>query len=215
MSLPQPPTTSPTDAGGLAIYYPDYNTAWTEAGCLNERPKPSGRPSYSTMLACCKGAYGGQMSGKCLSMLPSAPTTSPTTSDYMSDFWYPDYETTWSEAGCSNKLPLPYNNKGDRPNYDTQFACCKGAYAGQTSGKCLSELASPPTTSPTSSDYESDFWYPDYETTWSEAGCSNKLPLPYNNKGDRPNYTTQFACCKGAYGGQTSGKCLSELASPP
>ena len=56
--LPDPPTTSPTKAGGLDVYYPDYNTAWTEATCINDAPLPSGRPSYSSMLSCCKGAYG-------------------------------------------------------------------------------------------------------------------------------------------------------------
>jgi len=209
-NLPSPPTTSPTDAGGLEVYYPDYNTAWTEAGCINKHPLPSGRPAYSTMIACCKGAYGGQMSGKCLSMLPSPPTTSPTSSDYAAAFWYPDYETVWSEAGCSNTLPLPYNNVDDRPNYKTLFACCKGAYGGQMSGKCLSELDSPPTTSPTAVG-GSEFYYPDYDTAWSEAGCVNTLPIPSG----RPNYDTQIACCKGAYAGQMSGKCISELATPP
>ncbi len=38
----------------------------------------------------------------------------------MADFWYPDYDTAWSVAGCSNKLPLPYRNKNDRPNYYSQ-----------------------------------------------------------------------------------------------
>ena len=37
---------------------------------------------------------------------------------------------------------------------------CKSAYAGQTSGYCLSKLVAPPTTSPTSSDFTVDFWYP-------------------------------------------------------
>ncbi|KAL7528265.1 hypothetical protein ACHAXR_002353, partial [Thalassiosira sp. AJA248-18] len=117
--LPNPPTTSPTETGGLDVYYPDYETPWADAGCINTRPLPSGRPTYSTMLSCCKGAYAGQMSGKCLSMLPSPPTTSPTTSDFETDFWYPDYDTSWADAGCSNKLPLPFNNKNDRPNYKT------------------------------------------------------------------------------------------------
>eukprot|EP00584_Thalassiosira_punctigera_P020068 CAMPEP_0172572722 /NCGR_PEP_ID=MMETSP1067-20121228/135819_1 /TAXON_ID=265564 ORGANISM="Thalassiosira punctigera, Strain Tpunct2005C2" /NCGR_SAMPLE_ID=MMETSP1067 /ASSEMBLY_ACC=CAM_ASM_000444 /LENGTH=578 /DNA_ID=CAMNT_0013365305 /DNA_START=63 /DNA_END=1799 /DNA_ORIENTATION=- len=254
--LPSPPTTSPTDAGGLDVYYPDYDTAWPESGCINKRPMPSGRPTYSTLLACCKGAYGGQVSGKCLSMLPSPPTTShstmvacckgayggqvsgkclsmlpspPTTSPTdeggMADFWYPDYESAWSDAGCSNKLPLPYPNKNDRPNYSSQIACCKGAYGGQVSGKCLSLLASPPTTSPTGvggldvwyPDYDTawtgglDVYYPDYDTAWTEAGCINDSPLPSG----RPTYSTRIACCKGAYGGQVSGKCLSQLDSPP
>ena len=94
-------------------------------------------------------------------MLPSPPTSSPTNSAYETDFWYPQYELPWGEAGCSNKLPLPYNNIKDRINYKTQIECCKGAYAGQTGGKCLSQLPSPPTTSPTTAGgYE--FWYPDY-----------------------------------------------------
>ena len=74
--LESPPTISPTSAGGLDVYYPDYDTAWDKAACVNTRPMPSGRPIFSTMIACCKGAYGGQMSGYCLSQ--AVPTLSPT-----------------------------------------------------------------------------------------------------------------------------------------
>eukprot|EP00581_Thalassiosira_minuscula_P007690 CAMPEP_0183710126 /NCGR_PEP_ID=MMETSP0737-20130205/5963_1 /TAXON_ID=385413 /ORGANISM="Thalassiosira miniscula, Strain CCMP1093" /LENGTH=419 /DNA_ID=CAMNT_0025938349 /DNA_START=336 /DNA_END=1595 /DNA_ORIENTATION=- len=211
--LPNPPTISPTPSGGLSVYYPDYDRAWPEGICINTRPMPSGRPTYSTMLACCKGAYGGQMSGKCLSQLPSPPTTAPTTSSFEADFWYPDYDTAWSMAGCKNTLPLPYNNIGDRPNYRTQLACCKAAYGGQMSGVCISQLPNPPTMSPTDAS-GADFWYPDYETTWSDAGCKNERPPPFN-PGDRPVYSTRIQCCKSAYGGQMSGKCLSELPNPP
>jgi len=212
--LPNPPTTSPTKAGGLDVYYPDYATAWPEAGCINDAPMPSGRPTYSSVLACCKGAYGGQVSGKCLASLPTPPTTSPTKSGGMTDFWYPDYDTAWSEAGCSNASPLPFPNKNDRPNYSTQLACCKGAYGGQISGKCLASLPNPPTTSPTGSG-GLDFYYPDYDTSWNIATCKNDRPLPYANKNDRPNYSTLLACCKGAYGGQQSGACLASLPNPP
>ena len=70
---------SPTSsAGGLDD--PDYATAWDKAACVNTRPMPSGRPVYPTMLACCKGAYGGQMSGYCLSKVTPSPTPSPTLS---------------------------------------------------------------------------------------------------------------------------------------
>ena len=34
------------------------------------------------------------------------------------------------------------------------------AYAGQTNGYCLSQLEAPPTTSPTTSDFTVNFWYP-------------------------------------------------------
>eukprot|EP00584_Thalassiosira_punctigera_P016426 CAMPEP_0172546642 /NCGR_PEP_ID=MMETSP1067-20121228/16347_1 /TAXON_ID=265564 ORGANISM="Thalassiosira punctigera, Strain Tpunct2005C2" /NCGR_SAMPLE_ID=MMETSP1067 /ASSEMBLY_ACC=CAM_ASM_000444 /LENGTH=419 /DNA_ID=CAMNT_0013333605 /DNA_START=123 /DNA_END=1382 /DNA_ORIENTATION=+ len=211
--LPSPPTMSPTDTGGLDVYYPDYNKAWPLGECVNTRPMPSGRPTYTTQLACCKGAYAGQMSGHCLAQLPSPPTMTPTNSLREADFWYPDYDTNYADAGCSNKLPLPFNNKNDRPNYETQIACCKGAYAGQTSGKCLSQLPSPPTTSPTDTGGY-DFWYPDYDTNYAAATCKNERPLPYG-PGGRPTFDSQLACCKAAYAGQTSGACLAGLASPP
>ena len=60
---------SPTDVGGLGIYYPDYDLSWELAYCINKRPMPSGRPSYTSMLSCCKGAYAGQISGK-FAMIP-------------------------------------------------------------------------------------------------------------------------------------------------
>jgi len=206
--LESPPTTSPTQAGGVGDkWYADYDTAWTEAGCKADLPVPSGRPTYDSQLACCKGAYGGQTSGKCLSGLASPPTTSPTQADGLGDKWYPDYDTTWSEAGCKADVPVP----SGRPTYDSQLACCKAAYGGQTSGKCLSGLESPPTTSPTQADGLGDVWYPDYDTAWTEAGCKANVPVPSG----RPTYDSHLACCKGAYGGQTSGKCLSELESPP
>ena len=85
--------------------------------------------------------------GHCLSMLPSPPSNSPTNSAMESGFWYADFDTPFSKAGCLNKLPLPFNNPQDRVNYPTQLECCKAAYGGQMSGMCLSQLSSPPTTS--------------------------------------------------------------------
>ena len=146
--LQSQPTYSPTSYGGSDVYYPDYETAWDRAACINTLPIPSGRPVYLTMLDCCKGAYGGQISGYCISQLGAPPTTSPTSSDYTTDFWYPgeryetqssvndssvltyincstgsqDYDTPWSNAGCLNSLPLPFS-PGDRPTYTTNEAC--------------------------------------------------------------------------------------------
>ena len=61
--LKSPPTTSPTNTGNAgSLFYPDYSTAWPDAGCINVLPVPSGRPTYTSRLACCKGAYGGQVS---------------------------------------------------------------------------------------------------------------------------------------------------------
>merc|ERR1719428_1642181 len=197
--------------GGLTdFWYPDYDTAWSEAGCLNTLPlpfnNPNGRPTYDTHIACCKGAYAGQTSGACFSELESPPTTSPTNPGGLTNFWYPDYDTAWSIAGCKNTLPLPYNNPNDRPNYDTHIACCKGAYAGQVSGACLSELESPPTTSPTNEGNTGSDYYPDYSLPWPEGKCINKLPVPSG----RPTYSTKIACCNGAYGGQVSQTCMGD-----
>ena len=109
------------------------------------------------MLSCCKQAYAGQMSGKCISMLPIdiRPTTSPTNADRTANFWYPMYEKSWSTSGCSNKLPLPYNNINDRPNYSTGEECCAKAYAGQSSKACVCEHLDPPQSGcPNVIDYE-------------------------------------------------------------
>lgn len=81
----------------------------------------------------------GQVSGKCLSQLPSPPTTSPTGSDGL-DFYYPDYDTAWNRATCKNDAPMPFLNKNDRPNYSSKEACCTGAYGGQSSHACMCDV---------------------------------------------------------------------------
>ena len=77
-------------------------------------------------------------------MLPSPPTISPTNSARIADFWYPQYELSWDQAGCSNALPLPYNNINDRPKYESGESCCAAAYGGQVSMKCICGLDNPP-----------------------------------------------------------------------
>ena len=52
-------------------------------------------------------------------------------------------------------------------------------------------------------------WYPDYSTAWSDAGCKNDVPLTFSPN-SRPTYTTHLECCKVAFGGQSSGKCLTK-----
>jgi len=207
--LESPPTSSPTDEGGLDVWYPDYSSGdYANGECINERPLPSGRVTYATMLACCKAAYGSQSSGKCLSNLESPPTTSPT-NEGGADFFYPDYDTPWASAVCKNDLPLPFL-PGGRPTYSSMLACCKGAYAGQSSGACLAGLESPPTSSPTD-EGGLDVWYPNYAGDYSDGECINERPLPLG----RPNYPTMLACCKAAYGSQSSGTCIAGLDSPP
>ena len=61
---------------------------WAEGYCRFEQGCGSNYgPGYSTQLECCKGAFGGQPSGKCLSELESPPTTSPTNPGGLADFW--------------------------------------------------------------------------------------------------------------------------------
>ena len=112
--------------------------------------------------------------------------------------WHPNYAVAWSAGGCIYKADC------DSPGYDTELACCDGAYGGQVSGACKAGFANPSTTTTN--------WYADYGTSWAVAGC--KTAFPY------PSYATTFFnnqldCCKGAYGGQTSGACLAGLPTPP
>jgi len=64
--LISPPTMAPTSTGGLDVFYPDYTLAFGEGQCINDRPLPSGRPTYVNKQMCCSGAYGGQSSDNCL-----------------------------------------------------------------------------------------------------------------------------------------------------
>ena len=118
-------------------WHPQYDQGWTAGFCKFEFDCDS--PGYATELACCKGAYAGQVSGACLASLPNPPTSSPTATGGL-DVFYPDYDMAWTDAECINTRPLP----SGRPTYDTMLACCKGAYAGQLSGElkkyCLSSV---------------------------------------------------------------------------
>ena len=89
------------------------------------------RPTYSTQLACCKGAYGGQTSGACLAGLPEPPTQAPAETGGL-DAWYPDYGTPYASATCINDRPLP----SGRPVYSSQEKCCVGAYGSQSTHAC-------------------------------------------------------------------------------
>ena len=91
-SLPNPPTTSPTESGPLDVFYPDYSTAWSQGACINTRPLPSGRPNYPTLSECCAEAYRGQSSNACIKTIPGyqSPTVSPTTDTLNPKPWYPD-----------------------------------------------------------------------------------------------------------------------------
>jgi hypothetical protein len=142
--LDNPPTQHPTKIGGPDIWYPDYSLNWSDGKCINTVPVPSGRPTYITQLACCKGAYGGQSNSACINALVNPPTPSPTKLGGP-DIWYPDYSLDWSDGKCINTVPVP----SGRQTYITQLACCKGAYGGQSNSACINALVNPPTPSPT------------------------------------------------------------------
>ena len=65
-NLPNPPTASPSETGPLGVYYADYKLPWPSGKCINDRPLPSGRPTYGTQEVCCISAYGGQQSDVCM-----------------------------------------------------------------------------------------------------------------------------------------------------
>lgn len=206
------------------------DTAWSDAYCINTLPLPfsaGSRPTYGTMLECvssslscralgetfnsqprslyrqqCKGAYAGQVSGKCLSMLDSPPTMSPTTAGGL-DVWYADYTKQYAVGECINDRPLPIG----RVTYTTQLACCKGQYGAQSSGYCLSQLASPPTTSPTTEVL--NVYYPDRTKDYADGVCTNDRPVPSG----ATTYTSQTTCCSANYSSQQDSTCFCDIDS--
>ena len=204
------PSTTPT------LWHPNYSVAWIDSGCIQTRDCNS--PGYATQLECCKGQYGGQTSGACLAGLPAPPTNAPTNAaGAAAAKWYADYATPWPSAGCKSETPYPIYATYF---YDSELACCKGAYGGQDSGACLGGLPNPPTKvptalptlKPTSAAGAGGQWYADYGTVWSIAGCKNTLPLPIYTI---VTYGSQLECCKSAYAGQMSNACVQGLPNPP
>ncbi len=61
-----------------SLFYPDYSLMWDVGKCVNMLPIPSGQPTYSTQLSCCKAAYADQQSNACIQAIPLPPTSSPT-----------------------------------------------------------------------------------------------------------------------------------------
>ena len=122
--------------------------------------------------------------------------------------YLPDRIRTRDRGRASNSIQLDFVFYGSHLFLLISLPLLIIRTAKYGTGKCLAELPSPPTTAPSNSAKEANFFYPDYETPWANAGCKNSLPLPYNNVSDRPNYPSQLACCQNAYGGQDSGKCV-------
>ena len=176
------------------LWHPDYDTAWSAAGCILTADCDS--PGYNTEQECCKGSYGGQTSGAC----SGKPTTTQ---------WYAEYGAPWPNASCKSDWPYP--------NYATVFfnselECCKSAFGGQTSGACIGGLPNSPTMAPITVGGVGGKWYADYATPWPNAGCKNTAPYPTYAF---IFFSSQLACCKAAFGGQVSGPCIKGLFSPP
>ena len=182
-----------TNGTNSSLFYPNYSLSWDEGQCINTLPIPSGWPTYSSILACCAGAYAGQWSRACVN---AAGGNNPNSTQPL---FYPDYSVAWDYGRCINLAPIP----SGRPTYSTQLACCKAAYAYQQSKACIQALPSPPTYSPTKVGGP-DIYYPDYSLPWTEGKCINTVPVPSG----RITYTTKLACCAGAYAGQSSRVCV-------
>ena len=184
------------------LWHPDYQQPWSTAGCVSKPDCDS--PGYSTQLECCQTAYGGQVSGACIRQLLTSSTD-------MIEKWYADYGKTWSDAGCKSATPYP---SYATTFFNSQLACCKGAFGGQTSGACLRGLPNTPTTAPITAGGLGGKWYADYGTVWSDAGCkmqtTAQLPIYVATLFD-----SQLECCKGAYMGQMSSACIKGLPKPP
>jgi hypothetical protein len=204
-SLPDPPTVSPTITGGPNVWYPNYDVDFAQGYCINKMPVPNGRQTFTSELACCKGAYATQTTGACLKSLPDPPTVSPTITGGP-NVWYPDFDLGWANGACTNKMPVPTG----RVTYDSELACCKGAYPGQESGACIKSLPDPPTVSPTITGGPNAY-YADRSGDWAVGKCINTMPAPVGAK----IYDTELACCKGEYAAQSSGACLAALPDPP
>ena len=86
------------------------------------------------------------------------------------------------------------------------------AYTEQSSGTCMSQLPTPPTTSHTSSG-GADFAHLDYFRLWAD-GISLSDLLPSFVTGGRPTYPTKEAYCAGAYAGQMSLACVCNSDNP-
>jgi hypothetical protein len=187
----------PTSAAATPSWHPDYSRSWATSGCVLK--SDCNQVGKATEAECCAAYYGGQRGGACV-IAAGGPTVTQ---------WYADYDTAWATAGCKSDFPYPIYAT---TFYDTQLACCKAAYAGQTSGACIGELPSPPTTSPTSVGDLGKGWYADYGTSWNIAGCKNTLPRPIYVI---VTYDTELQCCKAAYGGQSTDGCVQGLPNPP
>ena len=183
-------------SGSYENWWTRYSLTWEEGRCINTVPVPSGRPTYTTMLACCTGEYAGQNTRECKNAIPIDNSTVQN-----GTLFYPDYSLAWDEGTCIKTLPIPPG----RPTFATLLTCCAIAYAGQYSQACTNSV------SIINNATNSSLFYPNYSLAWDVGKCINQLPIPSG----WPTYSTQLACCKAAYADQQSKACIQSLPSPP
>jgi hypothetical protein len=163
-----------TSGSGASRWYPDYDTPWPMAGCVNALPLPiHATIFFDAQLDCCNGAFAGQMSGACISKLVSPPTSKPTTIGEAGGGWYADYGTAWLIAGCKNSLPRPIYTI---VVYDTELECCRAAYGGQSTDACVQGLPNPPTKKPTSAPTRKPTRSPSKAPTKKPTASPTKAP---------------------------------------
>ena len=173
------------DCATVAYWHPKYTAGWSSGYC--ELSTGCNAPSFLNNLDCCNQAYIGQSPTTCLNTAGIAPPTppaptpgSPPAPTPGGTVWYPDYNAQWGVGKCINAVPLP--PYGSRPLYITQLECCKAAYAGQTSGYCIQNLANPPTSKPTSPPTDKPTTGP---TTDKPTGVPT-TSMPTSNPTDKP-----------------------------
>merc|ERR1712151_1105287 len=108
--LPNAPTSSPNSSDGGKLWYPDYDTPWNYATCINDLPLPfghGGRPTYKSKTACCTTAYKGQLSNACVCSLDDKPQICYTTVT----------TTVVSTIDLPNLLPTLPTNQNELDNY--------------------------------------------------------------------------------------------------
>ena len=156
---------------GEGSFFPDYETKWEDATCLNTKPfpfTPGSRPVYNTQLECCKLAYAGQTSKACLAGLPEGlrPTSSPTGPN--GPGWYNNQNDGDAAVRvCTQETPRPqWGTSGD---YDTLLECCNKEFGWQTSKACYCEATQCASGTDVCEDYDGVFT----NTFEANVGCES------------------------------------------
>lgn len=217
-----------TDIILVDVYYPDYTPVWDEGRCINTHSLPAGRPTYSTLVACCKAIYSLQPSGE----RPLLPLTLSIMSncELIPNIVWNNYILLIAGKCLSGLTSPPSMGRTDTVTADvttslTEIPNPPTMSSTDTSGDAptfLSELPNPVTMSPAYNSGDDptlteppnhlatspsdirllDVYYADFAPIWNEGRCINARPLPVG----RLTYSTLIACCKAVYSNQVPGE---------